>query len=412
MKSKFSIIIVVLVVVCIILLLVAGTRSVEDEIQDLTKQSFSYKDKKPGGCYALFQVLPHLYTNEPVKVVTKPFSLTYKKNQSFAMGEESLYILVTKKLYASEQDVTDMLQFAANGNQLFIAMTEPDSLLQARLAVEADTLDRSFSMPVSTQHYINPNLAPDTVFTRKGIVAGRYFTSYDTSATTILGTGIVPDSSTGRAKPNFIRVAYGKGAVFLLLNPSSLTNYFLMHEPNMASLEKQLAYTYNIPTAIYWDEYYKYLNGPRGDFSEWQVLMRYPAIRWALWLVVALLLLYVLFEGKRRQRIIPEKEVLTNNSLEFVETLGQLYYQQGNNRNLAHKMVLHWTEYIRTRFYLNTTYLNQAFIDTLTRKSGLPYADVREIVDSIHHIQLSEQINDKYLEQFYKNIHQFYQNTK
>lgn len=412
MKSKLSIIIVVLVIVCIILLLVAGTRSLENnEVIDLTQQSFSYKDKKRGGCYVAFQCLPHLYNQEPVKVVTKPFSLTYRKNTNLLRGTGNLYLLVTKKLYTTEQDVTDMLRFAANGNQLFLATTTPDSILQSRLSVKVDTLDHGFIAPTSVEHYVNPHLAPDTVFSRGGIAAGRYFTSYDTSVTTILGTGRIKDS-TGRRMPNFIRITYGRGAVFLLLNPSSLTNVFLLEKHNIASLEKQLAYTYNNPNAVYWDEYYKYLNGPRGDFSEWQVLMRYPAMRWALWLVLALLLLYVLFEGKRRQRIIPDKEVLTNNSLEFVETLGQLYYQQGNNRNLAQKMVLHWTEYVRSRFYLNTSYLNQAFIDTLARKSGMPVAAVRDIVDSIHHIQLEDHISDAYLEQFYKNIHQFYLNTK
>jgi len=88
------------------------------------------------------------------------------------------------------------------------------------------------------------------------------------------------------------------------------------------------------------------------------------------------------------------------------------YYQQGNNRNLAQKMTLHWTEYVRTRFYLSTQHLNAAFIDTLARKSGQPYAVVREIVESIHHIQLSDQVSDADLQQFYRNIHQFYLNTK
>jgi hypothetical protein len=394
------------VVVCVILLMLAGnqSRNTADRL-DLSKQSFSHKDKLPGGCYAAYNCLQHLYNGESVKVMTKPFTRTYKKNDYLNKGEGSLYILVADRLYASRQDIEDMLQFVSTGNQLFLAVNQPDSLLKARLGIRVNDDHLLFGGSPSTERYVNPYIGADTVFSRKGIREGQYFTGMDTANTTILATN-------EKQQPNFIRVNLGKGNIFVLLNPSSFTNYFLMHDRNIASLEKQMAYTYDTPSGVYWDEYYKYLNGPQSDFSEWQVLMRYPAMRWALWLFVLLLLLYVLFESKRRQRIIPDKPVLTNNSLEFVETLGQLYYQQGNNRNLAQKMTLHWTEYVRTRFYLSTHHLNAAFVDTLTRKSGQPYAIVREIVESIHHIQLSDQVSDADLQKFYKSIHQFYLNTK
>lgn len=373
---------------------------------DLFRQSFSYKDKKPGGCYVAFNSLQHLFNGESLKVMTKPFTRAYKKNDYLNKGEGSLYILVADKLYATSTDIEDMLRFVSAGNQLFIAVNKPDSTLSVRLSLEVEnSRDKVLSIPFSEQHYVNPYVGPDTVFSRKGIYEGHYFSAMDTSNTTILSTN-------RRQQPNFVRVNYGKGNVFMLLNPSSLTNYFLMHGNNIVSLERQIAYTYDTPSGVYWDEYYKYLTTAQSDFSEWQVLMRYPAMRWALWLFVALLLLYVLFESKRRQRIIPDKPVLANNSLEFVETLGQLYYQQGNNRNLAQKMTLHWTEYVRTRFYLSTQHLNSAFIDTLTRKSGQPYDTVRGIVESIHHIQLSDQLSDADLQQFYNSIHQFYLNTK
>lgn len=406
MRSKIFIIVTVFVVLCVILLMVAGNQSRNsDARQDLSKQSFSYKDKLPGGCYVVYNCLQHLYGGESMKVMTKPFTRTYRKNDYLNKGEGSLYILVTDKLYVSAKDVEDMLNFVSRGNQLFLAVNQPDSLLKARLGIRLNKAAMIFAAAPSAEHYVNPYIGADTVFSRNGLYEGQFFTNLDTANTTILATN-------QHQQPNFVRVSYGKGNIFVLLNPSSFTNYFLMHRNNIASLENQMAYTYDTPSGVHWDEYYKYLNGPQGDFSEWQVLMRYPAMRWALWLFVLLLLVYVIFESKRRQRIIPDKPVLANNSLEFVETLGQLYYQQGNNRNLAQKMTLHWTEYVRTRFYLGTQHLNAAFVDTLTRKSGQPYAVVRGIVESIHHIQLSDQVSDADLQKFYNSIHQFYLNTK
>jgi hypothetical protein len=174
-----------------------------------------------------------------------------------------------------------------------------------------------------------------------------------------------------------------------------------------------MSYLINDAGNVYWDDFYNSQHSAQsGDFSEWQVLMRYASMRWALWLAVVLLLLYVVFESKRRQRIIPDKPPVTNTSLEFVDAIGQLYYQQHNNYNLAHKMIIHFMEYIRSRYYLNTNVLNDEFIASLARKSLVPEGEIRALLQMVHHIQLEENISDDDLKDFYNRIQQFYINTK
>lgn len=375
--------------------------------RELVRQSFGHKDKSPGGCYVMFRALSHLfYYDIRPQVVTKPFSRTYNKDATLSSEDYNLYILVADKLYTSAEDALNMVRFAARGNQLFIATNQPDSLLlyQLGLSVADEGIFQSFTN--ASQRYVNTHLAPDTAFSRKGIRGGSFVVRMDTSHTTILGTDAF-------RRPNFVRVGVGGGAVFLLLQPSTLTNYFLVHSRNMVSLERQLAYTNLYTDHVYWDEFYKYQHYRQSsDFSEWQVLMRYPAMRWALWLAVALLLIYMLFESKRRQRIIPDKPLLVNNSLEFVDALGQLYYQQHNNRNLTQKIILQWQELVRTRYYLNTNVLDTAFAEALSRKALVPVQHVLEIINSIHEIQSGHEVSDEYLKGFYKNIQAFYLNTK
>jgi hypothetical protein len=406
-RSKIIAIVVVTVgVLLLIFQIVLSTQSLVDEEQDLNQQSFSYKDKKPGGCYVLYTSLSKLFATEiKPKVVTKPFATSFKKDGTLN-GAYSLYVLVSDYLFATTDDVNAMVRYAKQGNELFLAVNNPDSALMSTMRV---AIDHEFKnpRPASIQHYVNPALAPDTAFFRKGIYEGHYFTEYDTSMTTILGTD-------EQHRPNFIRVNAGDGYIYLSLNPSALTNYFLLNGKNMLSLRNEFSYTDYTVQNVYWDEYYKYERYKRaeGDFSEWQVLKRYPAMRWAVWLAVLLLIIYIVFEGKRRQRIIPDKPQITNNSLEFVNALGQLYYQQHDNVNLGRKISQQWLEYIRTRFYMNTNYLNDTFVNTLAHKSGVPLENVREILDSIHHIQLANQVSDEFLTTFYKNIQAFYLNTK
>jgi hypothetical protein len=375
--------------------------------RELAKQSFSYKDKSPGGCYAMFKAMPHLFYYEiRPQVVTKPFTRTYTKDETLSSTDYNLYILVADRLHTSSEDAKNMIKFASAGNQLFIAANHPDSLLLELLRVSVGDEGYFQSITNAEQHYVNKYLAPDTLFFRSGIIGGSFITSMDTSHTTILGT----DAAN---RPNFVKITVDNGAVFLLLQPSVLTNYFLMKDGNMVSLERQLAYTNLYMDHVYWDEFYKYQHDRQSsDFSEWQVLMRYPAMQWALWLGVALLLIYLLFESKRRQRIIPERPPLLNNSLEFVDALGQLYYQQHDNRNLAQKIILQWTEFVRTRYYLNTNNPDAAFAEALSRKSVMPLEQVKGILQDIQDIQNSFQVKDEHLQTFYKKIQAFYINTK
>ncbi|WP_440133225.1 DUF4350 domain-containing protein [Chitinophaga sancti] len=378
-----------------------------DKDLQLEKQTFSNKDKDPGGCYVMFESLPSFYDGGHPSVVSKPFALSAKKDATLRSGEGVIYYLVAKRLFTTVEDVDSMMEFVNRGNQLFIASIDLDSVLLSRLYTKmADRYPSNiFGRLRTEEHFVNPALAPDTVYARDSIPEGRYFTRLDTARTTILGTD-------RWNRPNFVRIEVGKGQVFLLLQPSMLTNYFLMYKKNLNSLEKVAAYTYGY-SAVYWDEFYKYHEYPqKGEFSQWSVLMRYPALRWALWLLVLLMLLYALFESKRRQRIIPDKEVLTNNSLEFVEALGQLYYQQHNNVNLVRKITLQWQEFIRTKYYLNTNSMDDEFIRRLSHKAGVPLAEVEGIIDSIHFILLADKVSDATLKDFYSKIQAFYLNTK
>ncbi|WP_143307769.1 DUF4350 domain-containing protein [Chitinophaga vietnamensis] len=418
MKSKLVYIAVTIGAVLLILLVITGIRSnsSKDQTTDMKNSSFASKDKKAGGAYAAVKMLPSLFGNRPVQILTKPFTRSYDKDDELK-HTSNVYILVADELFATEQDVEDMLSYAMNGNELFIAVNKPDPVLAKKLDLkvvdgenfqdEQNKAVQSYYDPrVEVNAYSGTRVPFNASYRYNGMVSGSYFSGMDSTFTTVLGSNY-------KGKPNFVRIEYGRGRIFLLLNPYTFTNYFVLHNNNNEALAHQLSYMDQVAANIYWDDYYSAQHSARsGAFTEWQVLMRYPAMRWALWLIVLLMLLYVIFESKRRQRIIPDKPALANTSLEFVDALGQLYYQQHDNYNLAHKMILHLLEYIRNRYYINTNALNEQFVETLSRKASLPDSDIRELLGMIDHIQQAGYVSDEYLREFYKRIQLFYLNTK
>lgn len=409
MKNRITYIIIGIVGLLLIMLAIfsgGDFNNADRQSTKMEKSSFSSKDKKAGGAYVAFKTLPELFANHSVQVVTKPFATTYAKEAELRYTGNA-YILVADELFTTERDVESMIEYVSQGNSLFIAVNTMDPLLAKKLhftVVDGQNFQQKSLN--KAQSYRDLQVPVDTGFSYNGMISDSYFSGIDSTYTTVLGTNY-------KNKPNFIRIQQTNGFVYLLLNPYTFSNYFLLQKNNIAALETQLSYLPDDAINIYWDDFYNNQHSAQaGDFSEWQVLMRYPAMRWALWLAVALLLLYVLFEGKRRQRIIPDKPPLANTSLEFVDAIGQLYYQQHNNYNLAHKMIVHLLEYIRTHLYLNTNHLNGQFIEALSKKAAMPETEVQQLFEMIHQIQLAGQISDEQLQEFYKRIQYFYLNTK
>jgi len=104
---------------------------------------------------------------------------------------------------------------------------------------------------------------------------------------------------------------------------------------------------------------------------------------------------FVFFEAKRKQRPIAILNPPNNDSLDFVKTVGNLYYESGNHKNIANKKIQYLLEHIRGHFYLNTTDINDPeFHRQLSRKSGKPSLNVEGLMTMIGIVSQKDQIHE------------------
>ena len=122
--------------------------------------------------------------------------------------------------------------------------------------------------------------------------------------------------------------------------------------------------------------------------------MSQPPLAWSMWILLSLFALIYLLGTKRRQRLIPVIPPLKNSSLDFVKTIGQLYYQKRDHRNLALKISTHFLDYIRTRYNIPTSHLNEHFIDRLSFNAGVEKQEVEKIITAIHLVNMAERISE------------------
>jgi hypothetical protein len=231
----------------------------------------------------------------------------------------------------------------------------------------------------------------------------------DTSITNILGKD-------ANGKANFVKFTYeGGGAVYLHLAPLAFSNFFLLHKDNKKYYDLAMSSMPDSVDVVWWDDYYRRhtygnQNGHSG-FSKLSVFLKNDVLMWAFWLTVTLFSVIYLFESKRKQRIVPILKGLKNSSLDFVKTVGQLYYQRKDNKNLAAKMAAHFLVHVRTRYNLQTSQLDDQFETLLAFKSGADKQSINNIIQYIRVIDVQYEVSDEELLSFNENIEKFYKQT-
>jgi hypothetical protein len=250
----------------------------------------------------------------------------------------------------------------------------------------------------------NPPFNKELKYSYPGKPYGSVFTKIDDATTDILGDA--------EGLTNFIHLRAGKGNIYLHLSPLAFSNYFLLHKNNIAYYEKVMSVIKPGVTKILWDEYFRYKgseNNNSGKKKSWlSVLFQYPAMRAALLTAIFTLLLYVLLEMRRKQRPIPVVTKPKNDSLDFVKTIGRLYYDKGDHKNLCRKMASYFLEHVRSKYKLPTGTLNDEFVKNLQFKTGVEETEVRRIVSFITYLEDVPAVSQKQLSDFHKQLESFY----
>ncbi len=65
-------------------------------------------------------------------------------------------------------------------------------------------------------------------------------------------------------------------------------------------------------------------------------------MRWAWFLALTLVVLYIIVYARRQQRAIPVVAPPRNATRDLVHTIGRLYWHKGDHADLARKMIAHF----------------------------------------------------------------------
>ena len=140
------------------------------------------------------------------------------------------------------------------------------------------------------------------------------------------------------------------------------------------------------------------------------ILAQYQ-LRWAWFIMLSLIGLYLLFTAKRKQRIIPVLEEKSNTSLDFIQTIGQMYFHQGEHIRLCDMMMKQFQTFVREKYHLASREMNEEFINTIALKSDIPFEHIKKIVGYEFLIERNS-ITEQTMVDFHHLLNYFYKNCK
>ena len=347
MSKSIRIYLVLLGVVILVLSLLQLNKT---EIIDWRK-SFDVESTSPFGLSVLNEEIDILLNNNVERIGETPYE--YFSNTT---SNKPLNILLINR-YVTEEGWNKILERVQGGDQVFVMDYSFSNAIMDSL---------KFSLEPT--YYQNDNMLAltDVKFKKDSVYIEKHpgnmgIGKYDASSTKILGT------SWGRNVEDvavFIEVKFGAGKLFFHTEPMAVSNFYLLENDHYKYVEHIFSYLPDRKTL--WFQH----NPEMVNTSVMRFILSQEPLRYAWYLSLFGGLLFVIFHAKRKQRVVPIIEPLNNLSAEFVKTIGNLYLQEGNNKDMAHKKATYFLNKVRTELLIDTTQLDSTFSHRLQLKTG------------------------------------------
>ncbi len=366
-------------------------------------ESYSATDKIPFGTFILNDLLPEAFPNQEILTNNDPiFESEIETNTSnwifinadFALDEFETEILNNKVSMGDVAFVSARQISGAFADSLNLSITNSFPFIDPN----ATSLD---SLITNSVNFTNKNIRKVGGWSFPRTLTESYITSFDTSRTTILGYN-------AKNQVNYIKIDSGDGYYLIHTNPFLFTNYYLRDTDRYDYAFKALSYLND--DEIFWDEYYK--AGRLSFSSPLQFIISNPNLKWAWFIGLFGMIAYLIFNGRRLQRIIPIIKPPINSSIDFAQTISNLYLNNGTHKEILEKKVIFLLEYIRTNLHIQTDEISESILSNIASRSGIEVEEINQMFKLIELLRSKEEISEKELKRITERIDRFYKQSQ
>lgn len=362
MNRTFKIYALIFIIIMVILALLEVNKK---EVVDWRK-NFDVNEKSPFGLFVFNQEVKDLFKNNLKKVDVTAYDY-YNENQ-----KKPHNILVIESEIDTESWNKILDEVSKGSDAMLIIAKMPKEISDSIGFYDSQiSFEDKNVLKLTDKKYQNDFIKLDK------FPSGRGF-SYIKPGVEVLGKTVEEDNSD---QANFIKAKLGKGNIYVHCEPLFLTNYYLLKSGNTKYAQDVFSYLKDRET-IWFVE---------ANTKESRFFMRFilgnPALKYAWWLILSGLVLFIFFNAKRKQRIVPIIEPLKNTSLDFVKSIGNLYLQEGDFHDMMAKKAQYFLNKVRLDLLIDTQNLDDEFAKKLQLKTGKNIEIINESVSLIKKAQ-------------------------
>lgn len=403
--------------------------------------TFSHVDKQPFGCFVFDSVLTQSLPNG-YHVTKKTF---FQLDQEHAKDKISV-LMVVDQHNLKQLDVKYLCNIARRGGKVMVVASS--SLDDGRNAdtVVVDELERTFKVRIEDGIYFSlrgilsglkahDNDMYDTIYwnNRETMYAAQSYRMFYNMVGGTLFVDSVPkvkrlaytlstagydyrhdslyvgdftrfdtivdekerieriDTFAIKKVPTAVSVPYGKGEVIFVSSPLLFTNYGMLEGNTSVYIFRLMSYLADLP--VYRTEAYVKTDAMLvAEQSPFREFIKRPPLRWALYLALLGVVLFMIFTARRRQRVIPIISKPANRSLEFIQLIGTLYYQRKDHVDLVRKKFKLFAEELRKTAGVDISDVNTDDREylLLAEKTGMNSDRLKKVIRQIRLVLHSE----------------------
>lgn len=403
--------------------------------------TFSHVDKQPLGCFVFDSVLTQSLPNG-YHVTKKTF---FQLDQEHAKEKISVLMVVDQQ-NLKQLDVKYLCNIARRGGKVMVVASSSFDDGRNADTVVVDELERTFKVKIEDGIYFSlrgilsglkahDNDMYDTIYwnNRETMYAAQSYRMFYNMVGGTLFVDSVPkvkrlaytlstagydykhdslyvgdftrfdtivdkkerieriDTSAIKKVPTAVSVPYGKGEVIFVSSPLLFTNYGMLEGNTSVYIFRLMSYLADLP--VYRTEAYVKTDAMLvAEQSPFREFIKRPPLRWALYLALLGVVLFMIFTARRRQRVIPIISKPANRSLEFIQLIGTLYYQRKDHVDLVRKKFKLFAEELRKTAGVDISDVNTDDREylLLAEKTGMNSDRLKKVIRQIRLVLHSE----------------------
>jgi len=391
-----------------------GKKSLPVFVSSDWEPEYQIEDKNPLGLYLFSRLTQaHLDKNHDLKVINTSYELD---SLQMADSTEKTYMFVGNYFEMDIDELDSVLSDVKRGSRLFISF---DNLYDEHYLQLFDSVNFSYDFDEQINVYANNKPHKMINLYQKDTVAIKWwaFNEYGFP-------GRSKVLSSFMELPNFLKVEYGDGYLYLHSTPNLFFNYQIKRKPGYQYAAFVLN---NLPKDqdVHFLEYARLPDddgeyddemdegdgdgdAEKRDDSLLQFIFNEPNLLIALLLCILGLILFVIFRSKRTRPVVPFIPKKKNMTMAFAETITSIYLSKRNPYGLLQVQRKNFYDTIHRYFFVDLHHRNgDRELQILSEKSNTPIEEIKALINK-YETKEAGSVSEEFVANLSKQRHAFY----